>query len=207
MLDWSQVWAATAAQLNQYRDAGLEGLLTEDVVRFATIQQLVAAGVPPADLEPEWRRPGSSDSVDLVVAAPAGAMSALEFKYPREPREQNAPWTQQVGDIVKDYYRLAYMPAEFEGRWCVQLFSRRVSEFLARTGDRYGVRLGLTPGTRTVLEPATVRALPATALGRLERWLDSDEVVSSSCVAAHPVGGDLVLLAHQVNPARPRAGA
>jgi hypothetical protein len=86
---------ATAAHVDHHRDAGLEALLTEDVLRFATIQEPAAVGAAPARLESEWRRPGVPDAVDLVVTGPMAA--AIEFKCPREPREANAAWTQHLG--------------------------------------------------------------------------------------------------------------
>jgi hypothetical protein len=48
------------------------------------------------------------DAVDLVVSEPE--LAAIEFKYPREPRETNAAWTQHLGEALKDFYRLARMP-------------------------------------------------------------------------------------------------
>lgn len=195
-IPWEAVWRATAAQLDQYRDAGLENLLTEDVVRFAAIQQLVAAGVSPTRLEVEWRRLGVPDAVDLVVTGPAPA--AVEFKYPREPRETNAAWTQHLGEALKDFYRLAHMSAQFTDRWCVQLLSSRVMRYLDGVADRHGVRFGLKPGEPTVLEPARVRALPSTAHKGLARWMVDLPRVQADCLAAHLIGHDLRLVVHAV---------
>lgn len=193
-----EVWRATAAQLDGYRAVGLERLLTEDVLRFATIQQLVAAGVPAAHLEPEWRRPGVSDAVDLVIVGQQ--LSAIEFKFPREPRETNAAWTQQLGETLKDFYRLAHMPAEVQGRWCVQLLSTRLRRYLDRTAERHGLQLGLAPGQSTTLDPMSVRSLPMTATRSLIRWIDTDASVNAICVAAHAIGDNLILVVHDVEP-------
>ena len=193
---WEDVWQATAGQLAQYREAGLENLLTEDVLRFATIQQLVAAGVSPTRLEAEWRRPGVADAVDLVVSGSSSA--AIEFKYPREPRETNAAWTQHLGEALKDFYRLADMPAQFTDRWCVQLLSGRMLRYLDGVADRHGVRFGLTAGQPTVLEPGRIRALPATAHRSLSRWLAGLPRVEAHCVAVHRIGNDLRLVVHSV---------
>jgi hypothetical protein len=196
-INWLDVWAATASQLDEYRGAGLEALLTEDVLRFATIQQLAAAGVAPNRLEVEWRRSGVPDAVDLVVSG--AGLSAVEFKFPREPREKNAAWTQHLGEALKDLYRLAHMPREFADRWCVQLLSTRMLSYLDGVADRHGVRFGLTPGSTTVLEPSRVRALPGTAHKGLGRWLDDLPVVRARCVASHRIGDQLQLVLHTVD--------
>jgi hypothetical protein len=191
VINWDQVWAATARQLDGYRVDGLEALMTEDVLRFATVQQLAAAGISPADLKAEWRRPGVPDAVDLVVTCPH--LAAIEFKYPREPSHTNAPWTQHLGEALKDFYRLAHMPADFRTRWCVQLLSARMRTYLDGVADRHRVRLALTAGQTTVLDPATIPALPPTAHRGLTRWLDDLPTVTARCVSVHHIGNDLLL--------------
>lgn len=201
-IHWDEIWRATASQLNEYRDAGLENLLTEDVVRFSTVQQLAAAGTPPSQIEAEWRRVGVPDAVDLVVLDSSPA--AVEFKYPREPRIMNAAWTQHLGEVLKDFYRLAHMPTDFHQRWAAQLLSRRMRLYLDGVAERHEVRLGLSPGESTLLDPVRVGALPATAHRSLTRWLPVLPVVEARCVSAHPVGDDLLLVVHAVAAASPR---
>lgn len=200
-LAWDSVWDAVGAHLRRYRDAGLEQLLTEDVVRFATIEQLAAAGVAPSRLEAEWRRPGVPDAVDLIVFEPE--LAAIEFKFPREPRETNAAWTQHLGEVLKDFFRLAHMPDGFVHRWCVQLLSTRMRRYLDGVAERHGVRLGLAAGSDTLLDPASIRALPATARKGLSRWLDELPPIHARCIAAHPIGTDLRLTIHTVQPVSP----
>lgn len=195
---WPAVWPAVAEKLTGHHDAGLTHLLTEDVVRFSTIQTLVDHGVPAGSLESEWRRGGVTDAVDLVVVDPPPA--AIEFKFPREPRETNAAWTQHLGELLKDFYRLAYMPAEFGDRWCVQMLSGRVLRYLDSMGDKYRVRVAGKPGATTTLDPDAVRGLPATALGRLERWMHDPQPVTARCVGTYPAGGGSILAVHQVAP-------
>lgn len=142
---WEVVWFGVAAQLDSYRTVGLEALLTEDVLRFSPLQRLAGAGVATSRLEVEWRRAGVPDAVDLVVTS--APMSAVEFKFPREPRATNAAWTQHLGETLKDFYRLANMPADFDDRWCVQLLSRRVRRYFDGVADRHGVRLGSGPAS------------------------------------------------------------
>jgi hypothetical protein len=160
--------------------------------------ELVDAGVAPTSIESEWRRPGVRDAVDLVVTLPS--LVAIEFKYPREPRETNAAWTQHLGEALKDFYRLATMPSEVSGRWCVQLWSTRVTRYFDGVAERHGVHLGIRPGQRTRLDREAVRSLPPTATGRLERWLPHLPDVTATCVAAEPVSAELTLLAHLVDP-------
>ena len=132
-VDWRALWSTTATHLDRHREVGLQGLLTEVVLRFAVVQELVSVGVSPAHIATEWRRPGVPDAVDLVVSQPT--WTAVEFKFPREPREANAAWTQHLGEVLKDFYRLAMMPPEFVDRWCVQLLSNRMRRYLDGVAD------------------------------------------------------------------------
>lgn len=170
--------------------------MTEDVLRFATIKALTGQGVPPGILEVEWRSPGLRDAVDLVITRDPRV--AIEFKYPREPRETNAPWTQHLGEILKDFYRLAYMPTNFDQRWCVQLLSPRVQRYLAGVDEKYGVHIAQHPGEITTLRPNAVQALPATATRMLTRWRDDARPIQARCVHSLKIGPELSLLVHHV---------
>lgn len=198
-IDWLAIWARTARHLARHAEVGLSGLLTEDVLRFAVVQELVAGGIRSSAIEVEWRRPGVRDAVDLVVTSPE--LVAVEFKYPREPRETNAAWTQHLGEALKDFYRVASMPAGFSQRWCVQLWSRRVNAYFDGVAVRNGLALATKPGQRTYLDPSIVRGLPATATGRLHRWMPDLPVVSAVCAASEWVSSDLLLIAHAVEQA------
>lgn len=211
-ITWEQVWDETARDLSQSWTAGLGHLVTEDVLRFATIKALVRHGVAASHLEAEWRRRGVPDAVDLVITQQPRA--AVEFKYPREPRETNAAWTNHLGELLKDFYRLAHMPADFTERWCVQLVSPRAQRYLEGVGHRHGVHIAQHPGHTTVLEPTAVRGLPPTASRLLTRWTAAADTSASAlavtaadpvrarCVTSRQVG-DLTLLIHQVHPAAP----
>lgn len=201
-VDWNELWSATASHLGRHSTAGLSALLTEDVLRFAVVQEMVAAGVSPAIIEAEWRRPGIRDSVDLVVTG--REWTAIEFKYPREPRETNAPWTQHLGEALKDFYRVATMPPEFRQRWCVQLWSRRVGRYFEGVADRNVVQLATRVGQHTILDAAIVRGLPATATRALSHWMPELPQVTAVCTVATRVSDDLTLLAHLVDAAAPR---
>lgn len=198
-IDWLAIWQRTARHLGRHAEIGLSTLLTEDVLRFAVVQELVASGINPSGIEVEWRRPTVRDAVDLVVTSPE--LAAIEFKYPREPRQTNAAWTQHLGESLKDFYRLASMPAGFSQRWCVQLWSRLVNAYFDGVATRTGLALGTKPGQRTYLDPSIVTALPATATGSLHRWLPDLPVVSAVCAASEWVSSDLLLIAHAVEQA------
>lgn len=197
-VDWPLIWQQSARRLRRHAEQGLSDLLTEDVLRFEAVQELVATGSSPGSIVSEWRRPPVRDAVDLVVTAPD--LVAIEFKYPREPRETNAAWTQHLGESLKDFYRLACMPADVAQRWCVQLWSRRAQSYFDGVSNRSGLALGTAPGLRTYLDAAIVRSLPATATGQLQRWLPDLPPVSALCVCAERVSPDLLLLAHKVEP-------
>lgn len=197
-LSWPGVWGRVAEDLSESWTSGLGRLLTEDVLRFATVKGLVAQGVPADHIESEWRRLGVPDAVDLVVSG--NPRAAIEFKYPREPRETNAAWTQHLGELLKDFYRLAHMPADFDERWCVQLVSPRVQRYLAGVGDRLGVSIAQRAGQVTDLQADVVRGLPVTATRLLGRWLEDARPVQARCVGSYAVG-ELRLLVHDVAPA------
>jgi hypothetical protein len=174
-------------------------------VRFATIQELVTAGVAPADIMTEWRRSGVPDAVDLVVTKPT--LAAVEFKFPREPRETNAAWTQHLGEVLKDFYRLAAMPAEVGDRWCVLLLSNRMRRYLDGVSNRHNVHVGSAAGELTRIDPDQVRGLPTTAVRILSRWMDRLPVLEARCAAVHRVGNDLRLVIHAVQPFASRTDA
>ena len=192
---WENIWHSVASELSDGWARGLERFVTEDVLRFATVKAIAQQGIAPAHLETEWRRFGVRDSVDLALLHEPKA--AIEFKYPREPRESNAAWTQHAGETIKDFYRLAYMPPEFAERWAVQLVTPRFDRYISNFQERYGIRLAMHPGHTTILEPAAVRALPATATRILDRWIGEPHTVRANCVAEYQVA-DLRLLVHRV---------
>ncbi|MDP9436454.1 MAG: hypothetical protein M3P93_15185 [Actinomycetota bacterium] len=152
------MWQAVAAELAEYRRVGLERLLTEDVVRFATARALVAHGSEPSDMRLEWPHPALRGSrIDLVVGSPPAAL--IELKYPREPNEKNAAWTMALGEVLKDLYRLAAAHGTWD-RVFVYVETARLKRYMGGSAARHGLDLDVDD---VVLEPALARALPATA--------------------------------------------
>lgn len=159
---WSgpAVWEHVASTLRSHRAAGLAGLLTEDTVRFALAQALLEAGVAAEDLRVEWPHPVLAKSrIDLVVGRPDPSV-LIELKFPREPNETNAAWTQALGEVLKDYYRLAVVPGHVT-RLFVLAESARLRRYLSASAQRYGLQLDLDD---VVLHPGKARGLPETAL-------------------------------------------
>lgn len=194
-LNWPAVFTAVADELRRYHDAGLHRLLTEDVVRFATVRALVDAGVPAADLRVEWAAPVlKGGHVDLVVGDPT--TTAVEFKFPREPVEKNAAWTQALGEVMKDYYRVAVLPAAVDTRLTVLVSTARLRRYLSGVADRHGVDV---LGAQVRLVPERVLALPPTALRILGDWARTVTVTAHALPVAK-VDDDVWLQPYRVAP-------
>ena len=151
------VWEAVASELGEHQQAGLERLLTEDVVRFSAGRALVAQGCDPSQLRLEWPHPLLRRSrIDLVVGTPPQAF--VELKYPREPHEQNAAWTMALGEVLKDLYRLSQLPTG--DRLFVYVETARLHRYMAGAAIKYGLNLDVE---QVVLDPKAARTLPPTA--------------------------------------------
>lgn len=189
------VWAAVADELGEHRRRGLQRLLTEDTVRFAAIKALVAAGADPAGLAVEWPHPALTGSrVDLVAGGtPPGAL--IEFKYPREPNEKNAAWTMVLGEVLKDFYRLAVHPKPAD-RLFVYAETERLRRYMAGAGARYG----LDPhADHVTLSPADAARLPTTAATVIGTDLAAHHVTARR-LASLTVDADLSLSVYTVDP-------
>lgn len=196
-MDWDDVWRDVASQLQRHHTNGLEHLLTEDVLRFAAVEALVAHGMQPTQLQAEWR-PQPGVSVDLALGVPV--TDAVEFKYPREPRETNAAWTQHLGEILKDRYRLAVLPRQVATRLSVVLASDRLLRYLTGVSDRYGIPLGLAAGQVTTLTDQHIAVLPATARGLLAAWAGRGLEIVTRSESVYQVAPGLRLLVLDVSP-------
>lgn len=170
-----------AAELREYRRSGLGGLLTEDVLRFATARALVWAGADPAGLRVEWPHPELPGSrVDLVAGGDPPA-ALLEFKFPREPNEQNAAWTMAFGEVLKDFYRLAAYQGEAD-RLFVYVEGVRMRSYMARAAQRYGTNLD---ADEVSLHPSGAERLPSTAARIIGTELAAQHVTARRAVLAH----------------------
>ncbi len=189
-VEWTGIWSDVAKELRRYRADGMAHLVTEDVVRFATIQVLARSHVNPAILRVEYPHPVIRHSkIDLTVGLPPS--NVIEFKYPREPNEKNAAWTMTLGEILKDFYRLAIIEGQVR-RQVILVTTGRLRRFLESSAKRH--YLVMSP-ERVELVPDTIAALPASASSILTS-LYSHHVMATGTTYA--IDDDLRLTAYLV---------
>lgn len=129
--------------------------------------------------------------VDLVVSDPAGR-TVLELKYPRGSRTGISPDTMTFGELLRDFLRVALLPAE--DRWAVMVLGPALRRYITRNSAGWWVE---KPSETLTLKRPELQALPKTArdaIGPLEWMLP----VSAICVTAEPIDVDLALFAYQV---------
>lgn len=200
-VDWPLVWGRVATTLSGHLAAGRAHLLTEDTVRMGLILALQSAGVAPSRMAVDVPSPRLSDGVaDLVVDGIAGAV--VDLKYPRETTQGGARDTQTMGVLLRDFLRLAMVPAG--QRWVVQVLNARLMGYLRSAAERNGLSLPALAGERVVLERETLEWLPPAALVALgdQEWLLP---VTATCAGVWPIAGELALFAFEVES--PDAGA
>lgn len=161
-------------------EAGREHLLTEDVLRFATVAAIEEQGISPSHLTLEYLLPDRG-KIDLVVGTPP--TTAIEFKYPRDSRTGTSPDTMTTGEMLKDFYRLGDHP-EIPDRWAVLLVNDRLRRHLERRTD---CRWTFDEGSLLRFDPDGHKLLPATAGAQLSRWASS--TVEARCESAHQLRG------------------
>jgi hypothetical protein len=168
------VWTNVAAELRTHRRRGFGGLLTKDAVRFCAARALVDAGVDVAALRVEAPHPVLKGArVDLVVGRDR-PVAVFELQYPREPNPANAAWTMALGEVLKDFYRLATYPGTAD-----RIFAYVESDDLRRymTGAEHRYKFDLHRGAIT-LDPAEIARLPATATAIIGRELAAHRVTA-----------------------------
>lgn len=148
-----------AAELRTHRRSGLGRLLTEDTVRFAAARALVVPARMLLGSALSGRHPVLAGSrVDLVAGGmPPAAL--IEFN-PREPNEKNAAWTMALGEVLKDFYRLAVCPGPVD-RLFVYVETARLRRYMAGAAMRYGLGLDVD---QVALRPAEAAQLPTTGV-------------------------------------------
>jgi hypothetical protein len=196
-LPWAQVWSNVANRLRLHREAGRGHLLTEDAVRLETILVLCEFGAAPGQMVNEYLAPElAGGKIDLVFDPPRGTL--IEFKYPRDSRTGFSPDTMTLGELLRDFVRVASVPAE--QRWVVQVVGTRLTRYLQGAQARHGLQWATTPGADFYVSPQTLLGLPATARQSLGTWLTGTGI-TSRCAAAEPIDDGLTLYAYTVTAA------
>jgi hypothetical protein len=185
VVDLVHIWRDVAGRMEAHLVAGRRHLLTEDVLRWATIDALIEAGVVPDDLQVEVIIPTTRGKIDLVVGRNEEA-TAVEFKFPRDSRTGISPDTMTLGELLKDVYRLAAVPS-FGERWAVMFLNDRLRRYLERRTD-----CGWTfeRGEELAFSPEAFALLPQTASRGLGEWAEASAVAVcrvSGVVSGHPL--------------------
>ena len=177
------VWTDVALRLGEHLEAGRGHLLTEDVMRFATVLELERRGISPERMRPEYQAPLVGGKIDLAIDDPPTV--AIEFKFPRDSRTGISPDTMTLGELLKDFYRLAFLP--IEERWVVQMVNDRLARFLDRRPE---FRWVWEKDEELLLREGLLLSLPLTArrvFTRVESIAERE--VKAKCAGSHRFGG------------------
>lgn len=164
--DWPGVWSDVAQRLAEHRAAGRGQLLTEDTVRMCTVLALQAVGVGPERMAIEVAAPVlAGGKLDLTVDTAAGTV--IELKYPRGSRTGVSPDTMTLGELIRDFLRVALVDAQ--DRWVVQVLGPKLRGYLANVANRHDLRWASQAGDELVITRKTLVGLPKTALDAIGR--------------------------------------
>jgi len=163
-----------------------------------TIFALEAAAVVAGRLQAEYLAPSlHGGKVDLVVDPPDG--DVIELKYPRDSRTKFSPDTMTMGEMVRDFLRVAGMPAR--SRWVVQVVNPRLERYLMGLDPRHQLSWTVVEGIELVLHPEVLCRLPKTARDAMHDAGTAevmDKTVIGRCIVAVPIDDDLSLYAYTV---------
>lgn len=194
-VDWDRLWRDVAARVAAHRTAGRGHLLTEDTVRLETMLALEKAGVGPERLRIEVPTPVLvKGKLDLVVDPPGGVV--VELKYPRDSRTGISPDTMTLGELLRDFLRVAAVAAN--DRWVVQVLNDRLVKYVIGAFGRYDLGWAAAPGDVLELRPQAIAALPATAKDAVGTAAVPGTVTATFAVR-EPVGEGLALYAYRVD--------
>lgn len=148
---WVSVWAQVTSGLGRHFSAGRGHLLTEDTLRLCLIEALGEHGVDAARLAAEVYAPNlGPGKLDLTVDGPSGTV--IELKYPRDSRTGFSPDTMTLGELLRDFCRVAVVDAS--DRWVVQVINPRLARYLAGAASRFGMDWAVQPGDTMRLDVA-----------------------------------------------------
>lgn len=195
-----EVWEAVAQRLEEHHKAGRGHLLTEDVLRFATVVELQKAGIDAARMRPEHPVPAVAGKLDLVIDDPPTV--GIEFKFPRDSRTGPSPDPMTLGELLKDYFRLAHL--DIAERWIIQVLNDRVRRYLARRSE---MRWVWDAGEMLSIPPNLIATLPVTTqrVFSTATWMTHGSVEAQSTGSYNFAGWTLT--AYEVLPQRPLVSA
>ncbi len=160
-----------------------------------TVLALEAADVLPGRLAVEYRAPElSGGKLDLVLDPPSGCV--VELKYPRDSRTGFSPDTMTLGELLRDFLRVAAVPAG--DRWVVQLLNSRLQRYISGLQHRHGLAWPFRQDDKFALEPAVLAGLPATAVNAIGQAA-LQVVVRGRAEVVEQIDGELTLFAYRVN--------
>ena len=193
-VDWVALWCDVAGRVAAHRAAGRGHLLTEDTVRLETVLALGAVGVEPGRLKIEVLTPVLvKGKLDLVLDPPDGVV--VELKYPRDSRTGFSPDTMTLGELLRDFLRVAAVSAG--DRWVVQVLNDRLVKYLIAAFARYDLVWASVPGQTLELQPEAIAALPVTARDAIGAAAVPG-LVRARLELREPVGDKLTLFAYRV---------
>lgn len=193
-VEWVPLWEQVAARLSSHWTAGRGHLLTEDTLRLCLVEALGEHGVGPERLAAEVYAAGlGAGKLDLTVDGPTGTV--IELKYPRDSRTGFSPDTMTMGELLRDFCRVAVVDAE--DRWVTQVINYRLARYLAGASTRFTLGWAVEQGQMMTLDRATLEQLPVTAvtaIGSMPWRLP----VEATCRLRVAVTDDLTLYAYQI---------
>ena len=192
--DWASVWSQVASRMASHWAAGRVHLLTEDTLRMCLVEVLGEHGVDAARLEAEVYAPGLGvGKLDLTIDGPAGTV--IELKYPRDSRTGFSPDTMTLGELLRDFCRVAAVDAG--DRWVTLVINTRLARYLAGASTRFTLGWAVEEGQTMTLDRAILGQLPATAVNAIGS-MPWRLPVDATCRARVAVTDDLTLYACQV---------
>jgi hypothetical protein len=129
---------------------------------------------------------------------------AIELKYPRGGRTGISPDTMTLGEILRDFLRLAAVAAE--ERWATLVLDDRLSRYVESACRRHGLSWTTAEGGAIELPADRVAGLPATATKAIGVAAVAAPV-TATCAVAERVDDSVSLYAYRVDPVRAAAAS
>ena len=122
-------------------------------------------------------------SIDLEVQG--GWDAAIELKFPRDPRGSGAADTMTLGELLKDFFKVAYSDRSIAV--VLQLTGDRLRRYLERRPSSEPLWT-FEPGRMVELTPEAIAALPKTARDTTMGPFSQRGTVQGHCVFAEDIG-------------------